>query len=259
MSYLINDSTDEWWAISCFGYREKNPITNTQHDSWMLLWEEQQRVQPIVGTKELRTTATFDGIIEFPYELLWNEPDPRTIPGCLEHIEGTLGVTVKELAQILRVSRPMVYHWRAGMEPMPENRARIEAVARLADDWLHFDQRPIGQRIHNIQAEGGSLLDILANDALDIPAVRMIMARLARSPMHSPKELHTRKSVLKNIIEDESPTTRTDIFQERKHAGKPTYVGDANNPGKLIEISPDGSFRTGRMLNRKFVPDDKNE
>jgi transcriptional regulator with XRE-family HTH domain len=227
-----------------------------QHSArWFVLWEELCRIQPSAETSRLSPTATFDGAIEFPYELIWSVPSPRTIPEEIKLIEDALGATVKELAVLLRVSRPMIYHWRAGMEPSLENRARIEAVARLAADWSQMEKAPLGQRLHLKQAEGNTLLDLLSDEMLDVPAIRVVLKRLVGAEKTGSSEIATRESLLWSITKGEAAATRTDVLQERKAAGKPSYIGDPKNPGKLIEILPDGTHRSGRMVSRRFVPD----
>jgi transcriptional regulator with XRE-family HTH domain len=253
MNYEMNGVTNEWWNL---GWQRHRFVSAPLSESWLLLWEEQHRMQPIMEASRFSPTATFEGVIELPYELLWSIPSPRTIPEDLKLIEQALGVTVKEVAQVLRVSRPMIYHWRAGMEPFPENRARIDAVARLAVDWTHLDQTPIGQRLHSKQAEGSTLMDLLSSQVLDVPAIRMVMKRLVGTQKVGGSEIAVREALLRSIAEGEAASTRSDIVQERKAAGKPSYIGDAKNMGKLIEIQPDGTRRSGRMVKRKFVPDD---
>lgn len=256
MSYATTEMTNEWWATDIFG-RQPRPILPVQHtERWFVLWEELCRIQPAAETSRLNPTATFDGKIEFPYELIWNVPSPRTIPEEINLIEEALGVTVKELAELLRVSRPMIYHWRAGMEPSRENRARIEAIARLADDWIQMDKAPLGQRLHLKQAEGNTLIDLLSDEVLDVSAIRVVMKRLVGVHKTGASEIAARESLLRSIAEGEPAEIRADVIQERKAAGKLSYVGDAKIPGRLIEILPDGTRRSGHMVKRKFVPDD---
>lgn len=255
MSYATAEPTNEWWATGIFR-RQQHQIQPTKNsERWFSLWEELCRIQPVVEASRLSSTATFDGTIEFPYELIWSVPSPRTIPEELKLIEEALSVTVKELAELLRVSRPMIYHWRTGMEPSRENRARIEAVARLAADWAQMDKVPLGQRLHFKQAEGNTLMDLLSNEVLDVSAIRVVMKRLVGTKKIGTSEVAARELLLRSITEGETAAARVDIVQERKAAGKPSYIGDAKNHGKLIEILPDGTRRSGRMVKRRFVPD----
>jgi hypothetical protein len=150
----------------------------------------------------------------------------------------------------------MIYHWRAGMEPSRENRARIEAIARLSADWTQMDKTPLGQRLHFKQADGSMLLDLLTDEMLDMSAIRVVMKRLVGAQKVGSPEIATRETLLRSIAEGEAAAIRADIIQERKAAGKSSYIGDASNPGKLIEILPDNTRRSGRMVKRRFVPDE---
>ena len=251
MSYAAIQRPNEWWAL---GSQLPSPISG---GSWLLLWEEQHRMQPRGETFQLSPTSTFIGEIAFPFELTWSASTPQPIRQSLELIEQTLGVTVKELARILCVSRPMIYHWRAGMEPLPENRARIEAVARLSADWSQLEEKPLGDRLHLKQAEGDTLMDLLSSEVLDVSAIRVAMMRLVGIERSSEKEIAARHALRRFIAEGEPDAKRLDVIQERQSAGKCSYVGDANHPGKLLEIRADGTRRTGRMVNRQFVPDEE--
>ena len=200
----------------------------------------------------MKTVGSAMGI----FELIWNPQRTNTIPDSLAIIEQAFGVTVKELAQLLRVSRPMIYHWRAGMEPSPKNHARIETIARLAEDWKQLESNPVGQRLHFNQEEVNTLMDLLTREMLDIPSIRAIMKRLVGIQGISQTELESRKALLHSIAKGETPESRLDVIQERQLLGKTSYIGDIRHPGKLIEIQPDGTRRSGRMVNRKFVPDE---
>src|SRR6266498_1103711 len=46
----------------------------------------------------------------------------------LKTIENVFGPSVSDMARILNVSRPMVYHYRAGMEPELENKRRLQTI-----------------------------------------------------------------------------------------------------------------------------------
>ena len=65
-----------------------------------------------------------------------------------------------------------------------------------------------------------------------------------------------RRKLADELNREESVAARRDTVRERHAAGKPVYVGDPHNPGKLIQMLPDGRRIRGQMVNRKFVPDD---
>ena len=65
-----------------------------------------------------------------------------------------------------------------------------------------------------------------------------------------------RRKLADELSREESIEARRDIVRERHAAGMPVYCGDPDNPGKLIQMLPDGRRIHGQMVNRKFVPDD---
>jgi len=65
-----------------------------------------------------------------------------------------------------------------------------------------------------------------------------------------------RRKLADELSREESIEERLDIVRDCHASGKPVYVGDPDNPGRLIQILPDGRRIRGQMVNRKFVPDD---
>ena len=66
-----------------------------------------------------------------------------------------------------------------------------------------------------------------------------------------------RQDLADELSREETIEARRDIVRERHVAGKPVYVGDPEDPDKLIQMLPDGSRIRGHMVNRQFVPDEK--
>ena len=58
---------------------------------------------------------------------------PNEALASLNKIERAFGSSASDLARILRVSRPMIYHYRQGMAPSIENFRRLKLIASLAD------------------------------------------------------------------------------------------------------------------------------
>ena len=58
------------------------------------------------------------------------------------------------------------------------------------------------------------------------------------------------------MMKGQSSEERLDIVRERHKAGKPVIVGDPKAPGSLIQILPNGRRIHGRMVKRRFVPDE---
>jgi hypothetical protein len=175
-----------------------------------------------------------------------------TTDRMLNVIEGVFGNSASDLAKILRVSRPMVYHYREGMEPSLENKRRIETLAGLADELSGLVSCPLSGLLEVKQPEGRTLLDYLSDEELDVPVLRRVLER----------NINTADQALRNnlaisLTRGQTSEARSDILRERLGAGKPVYVGDPDAPGTLIQILPDGRRIRGRMVKRQFVPDEK--
>ena len=65
-----------------------------------------------------------------------------------------------------------------------------------------------------------------------------------------------RRDLADELSREETIEERLDIVRERHASGKPVYIGDPYNPGRLIQMLPDGRRIRGQMVNRKFVPGD---
>lgn len=161
-------------------------------------------------------------------------------------IETVFGDSASDLSKMLRVSRPMIYHYRSGMEPSIENYRRIKLIGTLASEHKDTTAPLLRDALKLPQPEGKSLLEFLSEDSLDVPVVRRILHRTSEDLARR----HRLAAALAN-------TDRNDILRERHAAGKPIYVSDPDAPGKLIQIRPDQSRIRGRMINRKFIPDEE--
>jgi transcriptional regulator with XRE-family HTH domain len=174
---------------------------------------------------------------------------PAEAVSALQTIERAFGDSASELARILRVSRPMVYHYRQGMQPSVENFRRLRLIASLADYVSTETGVTLGPVLKSPQPEGQSLLDLLSEETPDIPLIRRILLRTSQ-------DLQKRQR-LATTIAYATPHDRQDIMRARHSVGKPIYVSDPELSGKIIQIRPDQSRVRGRMLNRVFVPDEE--
>lgn len=173
--------------------------------------------------------------------------DPSDVRFYLSAIETVFGDSASDLARILRVSRPMIYHYRSGMEPSLENYRRIKLIGTLASEYA-VDTAPVLREALKLpQPEGKSLLDFLSEENLDVPALRRILHRTS-------EDLARRLRLAASLANTDN---RTDIMRDRHASGKPIYISDPEAPGKLIQIRPDKSRVRGRMVNRKFIPDEE--
>ena len=78
----------------------------------------------------------------------------------------------------------------------------------------------------------------------------------SRTNLSTKPDWALRRDLADELSREETIEERLDIVRERHASGKPVYIGDPDNPGRLIQMLPDGRRICGQMVNRKFVPDD---
>lgn len=212
------------------------------------VWMEVFRTQAIKMFSQTTTTVITSVVIDvLPVAVVDLGGVAVKMLGVIEHV---FGDSASDIAKMLRVTRPMVYHYRAGMEPSLENRRRLETLAALASDWQLLDEQLLKPRLKVRQPEGKTLLDYLSAEHLDVVALRPILQRNVATA-----DQMLRKKLVTALTKEESTRARRDIIRERHATGKPVYVGDPAAPGKLIQILPGGRQIRGRMVKRQFVPD----
>ena len=219
---------------------------------WRKIWSEVLRTSAVnkfpQGTGSCVTYVIFEAV---PFS---TAHFGTTAKDLLDTIEIAFGRSATILAAMLRVSRPMIYHYRKGMEPTAENRRRLLALAEFTSDWIPQIDRSFEVDLKTEQPEGRSLLDYLSEPELDFGALRRV---INRSLEDRRRDRALRRQLADELARKETIEERQDIVRERHRAGMPVYVGDPDNPGKLIQMLPDGRRIRGQMVNRKFVPDEK--
>ena len=219
---------------------------------WRTIWSEVLRTSAVnkfpQGTGSCETYVMFEAV---PFS---TAHFGTTAKNLLDTIEFAFGRSATNLATILRVSRPMIYHYRKGMEPTAENRRRLLALAEFTSDWISQIDRSFEVDLKTELPEGRSLLDYLSEPELDFGALRRV---INRSLEDRRRDRALRQQLADELTRKETLEERRDIVRERHGAGEPVYVGDPQNPGKLIQMLPDGLRIRGRMVNRQFVPDEK--
>lgn len=176
------------------------------------------------------------------------------IKDSLNFIEMTFGSSATNLAKILRVSRPMIYKYRGGMEPTVKNYLRMQELARFTFEWNHIIDHSFETNLKTLQPEGRSLLDFLSDKELDYASIERILHRCLEK---SRKEKALMEALAEHLGREKPIEERLDIMRDRHAAGKSVYVGDPDQPGKLIQLRPDGQRIRGSLVNRKFIPDER--
>jgi predicted transcriptional regulator len=216
---------------------------------WRQLWTEFVRTQLAREFFQTTTTVVISLSIEtFPRASMALRMES---PEMLRAIERVFGDSESDLAKMLRVSRPMIYHYRHGKEPSDENRQRLCALAEFASEWTGVVSNSLQSVLKKKQPEGRSLLDFLSDSPLDMVALRKVVGRSVDT-----HDRGLRKKLATELSRTESAGERQDIVRERRSERKPIYIGDPQAPEKLVQVLPDGRRVRGRLVNRRFVPDE---
>ena len=95
--------------------------------------------------------------------------DSHDTSDAVATIRAALSLQVKELANVLGVSRPTIYSWmRDDEKPQPQNRNRIAYLLRFAKAWNSMSDKPVGALVRNqLSADGKSLVNLLAESEPD--------------------------------------------------------------------------------------------
>ena len=225
-----------------------SPVGAIGPNIWHDLWTEMFRTQAIKTLP--RTTATVAICFAMDVLPIAESILATTTKAMLDLVESIFGASVSDTAKILRVSRPMVYHYREGVEPSVENKRRLQTLAALASDFDSPEHPPLKPYLKVKQPEGRSLIEYLSDQDLDVAGLRRVIQRNLAA---NDKKLRARLGV--ELTRRETLAARRDIIDERHAEGKPVYVGDPDAPGKLIQILPGGKRVRGTMVKRRFTPD----
>jgi hypothetical protein len=173
----------------------------------------------------------------------------KTTADMVKELQNFFGINVKETADILKVSRPMIYHYQKGKEPAIDNKRRLVLLNSIVDEWDSLSTSAMKVHMKTRQPEGKTLFDYLNEENINITAIREIMRRATTS------DRRIREDFAKSISAGETVEQRRDIARERHAAGKVVYVADPNFPNKIVQVHADGTRTLGRIINRKFVPE----
>lgn len=227
----------------------RQPPAGEARETWQELWSEIFRTQALrsMSQHSMPVSVSF-AIATLPMTEIMTSSNTSNMLAALEQFFGTSATT---LARMLRVSRPMVYHYRQGMEPSVENKRRLQLLASLATESEVVGRDRIEEVLRAQQPEGKTLLEFLSDDKLDLAVLRRLLWRNAQT-----QDQQVRVRMAAVLSETESAESRSDVMRTRHAQGKPTYIGDPAALGKLIQVRPDGTRVRGKMVRRRFVPDE---
>lgn len=107
---------------------------------------------------------------------------PQTPRDQLRLIQAALGMSVSQLAAVLKVERQTIYNWLQAEEPpalQARTRIRLAEIAHMARLWSQLCRRPAGKLASTLNIGGGTLIDLLVQTPLDEAALRSAMSVLA--------------------------------------------------------------------------------
>jgi hypothetical protein len=107
----------------------------------------------------------------------------RTTADQLASVKAAFGLSISQLAQVLKVGRPTVYSW-FDSETGPEtlrgaNRDRLNQLCKLADEWNAISQVSPGRKLTATVSETSSLLDLLSAQPLEPVRIRAAFAAIS--------------------------------------------------------------------------------
>ncbi|MDG4549427.1 MAG: helix-turn-helix domain-containing protein [Candidatus Contendobacter sp.] len=107
-----------------------------------------------------------------PGETAPEEPAPavQSLADRVSAIKAAFGLTISQLAKVLRVERQTIYDWmdeEHSPQLQEQKRERLAAIERWAAQWNALCPWPAGKGITTYQVEGATLLDLLLADVLD--------------------------------------------------------------------------------------------
>lgn len=113
--------------------------TNTYAD-WAISTEEAQR-SPIKLLHNILASGWVTVEIQNPdEEHALEKIQLRTTAEKLEIIKDIFGISLSQLAKILRTSRPSIYSWLEGEEPREATEQRIREIYGYAEHWREINQ-----------------------------------------------------------------------------------------------------------------------
>lgn len=134
------------------------------------------------------STAAFHGAV------VATAPDTVSAAGMrvdrLARIQAALGLTMVDLADVLRVSRPQLYKWFDTAYDgalQDANRCRLEVVERLARRWRERSAGPLRAVTREPLANGGTVFDRLTAEPIDDDSVIATFDELAEKLKAQPK------------------------------------------------------------------------
>ena len=124
-------------------------------------------------------------------------------------IQAALGLTMQDLAVALNLSRPQLYKWLDASQDVrlqEAKRQRLDAVERIAKAWQARSAAPLRAVAHEPLANGRTVFELLAADAISEAAVNAAFDELTAKLQTQPK---TRSQLLAEAGFKRRPSIRS--------------------------------------------------
>lgn len=105
-------------------------------------------------------------------------------------IQAALGLTMQDLATALNLSRPQLYKWLDASQDVrlqEAKRQRLDTIERVAQAWQARSAAPLRAVAHEPLANGHTVFELLAADAIDEVAVNAALGELTAKLQAQPK------------------------------------------------------------------------
>lgn len=109
-------------------------------------------------------------------------PIVQSLAERVSAIKAAFGLTISQLAKVLRVERQTIYDWMDEENPpqaQEHKRERLAVIQRLAIQWNQLCPWPAGKEIATYAVDGMTLLDLLSADMLDETRTQAVMRGLS--------------------------------------------------------------------------------
>jgi len=108
----------------------------------------------------------------------------------LAFIKAAFGMSISQLAAVLRVQRPTIYSWfddESGPGTLrAANRKRLISLHKLAEKWNAISKRPLGSYLMFKVTDKKLLFDLLAADDLNERVVEKTFDRIGQQMLQTP-------------------------------------------------------------------------
>lgn len=133
-----------------------------------------------LSLKHREISAGWSSIVIFLDDESEEELIIRTTAEKIEYIRDNFGISVSQLAKILRTSRPTIYSWLEDEVPREQSVHRVQQIYEITTQWTgmntyHFSPGPL---LRQALGKSPSLLEQLESENLNIEEIEFGLATI---------------------------------------------------------------------------------